>query len=50
MELHGGTLEIESEKRHGTTVTLTVPVERVRTEKLLTRHDVGEAVLLESAS
>ena len=47
MELHGGTLEIESEKRHGTTVTLTVPVERVRTEKLLTRHDVGEAVLLD---
>ena len=50
MELHGGTLEIESEKRHGTTVTLTIPFERVRTEKFLTRHDVGEEVLLESAS
>ena len=49
MELHGGTLEILSEKRHGTTVTLTIPVGRVRTEKSLTARNV-ESVLLESAS
>jgi signal transduction histidine kinase len=50
MELHGGGLEIESEKRHGTTMTLTIPVERVRTEKSLSGHDVGKGVRLENAS
>ena len=29
MELHGGTLEVESEKGHGTSVTVTFPKERV---------------------
>jgi PAS domain S-box-containing protein len=50
MELHGGALEIESVKHHGTTVTLTVPVARVLTEKSLTEPDVEGALLLESAS
>ncbi|NQU56127.1 MAG: histidine kinase, partial [Rhodospirillales bacterium] len=29
MELHGGTLEIESEKDHGSLITATFPKERV---------------------
>jgi signal transduction histidine kinase len=48
-ELHGGALKIESEKHHGTTATVTVPVERVRIEKSPRAGNLEDA-LLESAS
>jgi PAS domain S-box-containing protein len=49
-ELHGGTLQIESERGHGTTVTVTIPAERLRTRKSLSERAVGRGTLLESAS
>jgi signal transduction histidine kinase len=49
-ELHGGALQIESERGHGTTVTVIVPTERLGTRKSLSECAVGRGTLLESAS
>lgn len=38
MELHGGTLELESEIGKGTTVTVTFPAERIRSAELTPRR------------
>ena len=49
IELHGGALQIDSDKGRGTTVTATFPAERVRMEKSLTGGSVRQSALLERA-
>jgi signal transduction histidine kinase len=50
IELHGGSLSIESEKGRGTTVTIGVPAERVLEQLPSTAHTVHEMPLLESVA
>jgi len=50
IELHGGSLHIESEKGRGTTVTATVPAERVLDEVSLTAPSMREVASLESVA
>jgi len=50
IELHGGALQIESERGRGTTVTVTLPAERVGTRPSSMRREVTRSALVESAS